>query len=196
VNPPINTAGVVSQLGSIPAALQSVASAVPVESFTSVAQFATLPVSVLLSPLMSLAQSANGAGLAGAAGVEADVPTLAGGVTSGVAPVSGGGLGSAISASVGAAHALGAMSVPPSWAGSVPARLASSAVSGLGAAPSGAATVAATAGVTGGPGGMPMMPVPMGGAGAGAQGGMLGRGGGGPHVMQQRPSVIPRTGVG
>ena len=49
-------------------------------------------------------------------------------------------------------------------------------------------------------GGMPMMPMPMGGmggAGAGMPGGMLGRGGASPnHVVQSRPSVVPRTGVG
>ncbi|MGV7325866.1 PPE family protein, partial [Mycobacterium kansasii] len=43
-----------------------------------------------------------------------------------------------------------------------------------------------------------MMPMPMGagGAGAGMPGGMMGRGGANPHVVQARPSVIPRTGVG
>jgi hypothetical protein len=49
-------------------------------------------------------------------------------------------------------------------------------------------------------GGMPMMPMPMGagagGAGAGMPGGMMGRGGASPHVTQNRPSVIPRTGIG
>nr|WP_099319044.1 hypothetical protein [Mycobacterium ostraviense] len=45
---------------------------------------------------------------------------------------------------------------------------------------------------------MPMMPMPMGagGAGAGMPGGMMGRGGANPHVVQARPSVIPRTGIG
>jgi hypothetical protein len=44
---------------------------------------------------------------------------------------------------------------------------------------------------------MPMMPMPMGGGmgGAGA-GGMMGRGGASPHVVQNRPSVVPRVGVG
>jgi hypothetical protein len=36
----------------------------------------------------------------------------------------------------------------------------------------------------------------MGGAGAGMQGGMMGRGGASPHVLQNRPSVVPRTGIG
>ena len=46
---------------------------------------------------------------------------------------------------------------------------------------------------------MPMMPMPMGGMGAGGgmPGGMLGRGGASPnHVVQARPSVVPRIGVG
>jgi hypothetical protein len=66
----------------------------------------------------------------------------------------------------------------------------SSAMSGLGAEPNAAATAPAG-------GGMPMMPMPMGGGmgGAGA-GGMMGRGGASPHVVQNRPSVVPRIGVG
>ncbi|BDB44523.1 hypothetical protein IWGMT90018_49690 [Mycobacterium kiyosense] len=59
------------------------------------------------------------------------------------------------------------------------------------------AAAAAQAAPTGG--GMPMMPMPMGGGaggGAGMPGGPLGRGGASPHVTQNRPSVIPRTGVG
>jgi hypothetical protein len=44
---------------------------------------------------------------------------------------------------------------------------------------------------------MPMMPMPMGGGGAGAGGGMpLGRGGASPNMAQNRPSVVPRVGVG
>ncbi|EPQ77427.1 PPE family protein [Mycobacterium marinum MB2] len=44
--------------------------------------------------------------------------------------------------------------------------------------------------------GMMPMPMGMGGAGAGMPGGMLGRGGASPHVVQSRPSVVPRIGVG
>jgi hypothetical protein len=43
---------------------------------------------------------------------------------------------------------------------------------------------------------MPMMPMPMGGMGGGAPGGALGRGGASPHVVQSRPSVVPRVGIG
>jgi hypothetical protein len=71
--------------------------------------------------------------------------------------------------------------------------MVSAAMSGLGNEMSGAAAAGAPMG------GMPMMPMPMGmgGAGAGMPGGMLGRGGASPnHVVQARPSVVPRTGVG
>jgi hypothetical protein len=54
------------------------------------------------------------------------------------------------------------------------------------------------AGAAATPGGMPMMPMPMGmgGPAGGVPNGMLGRGGASPHVVQSRPSVVPRTGVG
>jgi hypothetical protein len=69
--------------------------------------------------------------------------------------------------------------------------MVSSAMSGLGAE-----NAAAMAGASAGGGGMPMMPMPMGG-GAGAGGGMpLGRGGASPNMTQDRPSVVPRVGVG
>jgi hypothetical protein len=53
------------------------------------------------------------------------------------------------------------------------------------------------AGAAQGAGGFQPMPMPMGGMGAGAgmAGGMMGRGGASPHVVQNRPSVIPRTGI-
>jgi PPE-SVP subfamily C-terminal region len=118
----------------------------------------------------------------------ANVPKFAGAT----APMKGlgGGLGSA-AAGLGKARLVGAMSVPPTWQGSTPARMGSAAMSGLG----GAGMPAAAGAPTGG--GMPMMPMPMGGGmgGAGA-GGMMGRGGASPHVVQNRPSVVPRIGVG
>jgi PPE-repeat protein len=204
--PPANLAGVAAQstpatgvVSGIPAvvmALQSVASAVPVNSLTSLAQLAASPVSTLMSPLMSLAQGANTgtAGLANAAAVGADVPKFVGNAAPALKPLGGGGggLGSAISAGLGKARLVGAMSVPPTWQGSVPARMVSSAMSGLGGEMPNATTALGAAA-----GGMPMMPMPMGGmGGAGTPGGMLGRGGASPHVMQSRPSVVPRTGVG
>ncbi|OBI86750.1 PPE family protein [Mycobacterium asiaticum] len=188
--PPTIVTDVASQaLSGLSSALQSVVSAVPVESLSSLAQIATLPVSMLLSPMMSLAQSANGAGLASAAGVGAEVPTLAGKAAVG-SPLGGSGaLGPAVAADLGNGRLVGALSVPASWAGSMPDRSTPAALSGLTMAPNSAVN-------SGGMGGMPMMPMPIGGAGgAGVPGGMLGRGGGS-QVVQHRPSVIPRAGVG
>ncbi|WP_245913265.1 PPE family protein, SVP subgroup [Mycobacterium kansasii] len=101
--------------------------------------------------------------------------------------------GTGISAGVGQARLVGAMSVPPTWSGSIPAQLASSVMPGLGAM-GGPVERARAAGATGG---VPMMPMPMGGMGGGGMAaGMVGRGGSSAHVMQSRPSVVPRTGIG
>ncbi|WP_122497777.1 PPE family protein [Mycobacterium attenuatum] len=204
--PPVDVAGLASQLGaavapvvqgavgaaaSLVSAVQSVTSAVPVQSLTSLAQVAMYPLSILMSPLMSLAQGANSAGLAGAAaaGPGVDAPKFVGDS----AP-STKGVGAGISAGVGQARLVGAMSVPPTWSGSMPARLASSVMPGLGAMGGAAAEPAQAAGGTGG---VPMMPLPMGGTGGGGMAaGMVGRGGSGAHVVQPRPSVVPRTGIG
>jgi PPE-repeat protein len=188
--------GVVSGIPAVLMALQSVASAVPVNSLTSLAQLAASPVSTLMSPLMSLAQGANAgtAGLANAAATGADVGKFVDSTAPALKPLSGGGggLGSAMSAGLGNARLVGAMSVPPTWQGSMPARMVSSAMSGLGGD---IPNVAAAAGAP--MGGMPMMPMPMGGmGGGGTPGGMLGRGGASPHLVQSRPSVVPRYGVG
>ncbi|WP_197501348.1 PPE family protein [Mycobacterium sp. 852002-51057_SCH5723018] len=200
--PPVDLGGLVSQVGGQVAgaasaagnAVGSLLSGAPLQSLSSVAQFATLPVSMLMSPLMSLAQGANGAGLAGTAAVGADVPKFVGDTAPAAKPIGGGGagLGPAMSAGLGNARLVGAMSVPPTWQGSSPARMVSAAMSGLGGE---IPTAAGAAGA--GMGGMPMMPMPMGGMGGGGMsGGMLGRGGASPHVVQSRPSVVPRVGVG
>ncbi len=172
-------------------------------SLMSVAQIAMYPASMMMSPIMMAAQAGMGAhpalasatDLAGAAADPAKFVGSAAPAMKGLGGVGGlGGLGGA-EAGLGKARLVGAMSVPPTWQGSTPARMVSSAMSGLGEMPAGAA---AAAGAPMG-GGMPMMPMPMGGmgAGAGAPGGMLGRGGASPnHVVQSRPSVVPRTGVG
>ena len=223
--PPVDLAGLASQvtsgLGSVGPLLtgvvatapglvtevQGLAASLPISSVTQVAQIGMYPVSMMMSPMMMLMQSAmqsaNGAGSAaslagaGVAGAGADMPKLVGDVSpaahglGGVGGLGGGGLG----AGVGQARLVGAMSVPPTWQGSMPKGMATSAMSGLGAM--NPAAMAAAAQSTGA-GGMPMMPMPMGG-GAGAGGmppGMMGRGGANPHVVQNRPSVIPRTGVG
>jgi PPE-repeat protein len=184
-------AGASSALSVIPGAVgevSSLASTLPLSSVESLAQLAFYPASMMMSPIMMAAQAGmHGAtpALAGASEMAANVPKFAGAT----APMKGlGGLGSA-AAGLGKARLVGAMSVPPTWQGSAPGKMISSAMSGLGAEPNAAATAPG--------GGMPMMPMPMGGGmgGAGA-GGMMGRGGASPHVVQNRPSVVPRIGVG
>ncbi|MDT5136724.1 MAG: hypothetical protein QOD58_986 [Mycobacterium sp.] len=179
------------------AGVQSAASAVPVSSLMSVAQMGAMPASMLMGPLMQMGTSANAgtAGLASASTGLADMPKMVGDVAP-MKGMGGGGLGAGMAANLGQARLVGAMSVPPTWQGSVPKGMASGAMSGLGV---NAAELAQAAGATGAGGsGMGMMPMPMGGGGAGQgmPGGMTGRGGGGSHVVQNRPSVIPRTGVG
>jgi hypothetical protein len=180
----------------IPAAVgevSSLASTLPLSSVASVAQLAFYPASMMMSPIMMAVQSANSSGMAGAAGLAAaSAPKMVDAVAPKGLGGLGGGLGSGMSAGLGQARLVGAMSVPPTWQGSMPSRMGSAAMSGLG----GAGMPAGAAGAPTG-GGMPMMPMPMGGGmgGAGA-GGMMGRGGASPHVVQNRPSVVPRIGVG
>jgi PPE-repeat protein len=191
-------AGASSALSVIPSAVgevSSLASTLPLSSFASVAQVAFYPASLMMSPIMMAVQSANSSGMGGMAGAAGLAAASAPKMVDAVAPKGlgglGGGLGSGMSAGLGQARLVGAMSVPPTWQGSTPARMGSAAMSGLG----GAGMPAAAGAPTGG--GMPMMPMPMGGGmgGAGA-GGMMGRGGASPHVVQNRPSVVPRIGVG
>ncbi|WP_418303182.1 PPE family protein, SVP subgroup [Mycobacterium kansasii] len=163
-----------------------------------VAQVAAQPASMMLGPLMQLGGTAN-AGTAGLAGATAwaglaDAPKFVGDVNPMKGLGGGAGVGAGIGAELGKARLVGAMSVPPTWEGSMPKGLSSAAMAGLGGLPN-AAELAQAAGTGGGMGMMPM-PMGMGGAGAGMPGGMMGRGGANPHVVQARPSVIPRTGVG
>lgn len=175
----------------------SLASTLPLSSLASVAQIGMYPASMMISPMMSLAQMANQSSLAsgaGAAAALADAPKLVGAAAGDVKPLGGIG-GGGMAGGLGGAHLVGAMSVPPTWQGSMPTKMASSAMSGLG--PAGVPNPAAVAGGAPAGGGMPMMPMPMGGMGGGGMpGGPLGRGGASPHVTQNRPSVVPRTGVG
>jgi PPE-repeat protein len=160
----------------------------------TVMQVVATPASLAMSPIMMAAQAGmsgtNSAALAGAnaAGLGVDAPKFVGDTVP--KGFGGGGLGAA-AGGLGNARLVGAMSVPPTWQGSTPARMVSAAMSGLG----GEMPAAMAAGAAGGMTPMPM-PMPMGGAGAGMGGGMMGRGGASPnHVIQNRPSVVPRTGV-
>jgi PPE-repeat protein len=190
----------VSMVSSIEPTLSSAVSSVVANpsSLMSVFQIAMYPASMMMSPIMMAAQAGMGAhpALASATDLAAGGPKF---VDSAVPAMKGlgggvGGLGAGIGDGLGKARLVGAMSVPPTWQGSAPARMVSSAMSGLGGEMAGAAPMAGAPA-----GGMGMMPMPMGmgGAGAGMPGGMLGRGGASPnHVVQSRPSVVPRTGVG
>ena len=199
VSPLVGVGSVVGSLGSEVAGL---ASTVPLSSLTSVAQIAMYPASMAMSPIMmavqAATQSTNAAGMAASAAGAGlvDAPKLvdpAAGAMKGLGGM--GGMGAGMSAGLGQARLVGAMSVPQTWQGSMPSRMGSSAMAGMGAGMPNAAAMAG-AGAPAGGGGMPMMPMPMGG-GAGAGGGMpMGRGGASPHVMQNRPSVVPRVGVG
>jgi PPE-repeat protein len=189
--------GGLAGLGSV---AQEALSALPLSSLSSlasplasVAEVGVMPISMAISPLMSVAQGAGhiAPALADATGPVGDTAKFVGSATPAMKGLGGaGGLGD-IGGGLGHARLVGAMSVPPTWEGSMPGKMISSAMSGMG----GATPLTAPAGPTGG--GMPMMPMPMGaGAGGGMPGGALGRGGASPHVTQNRPSVIPRSGVG
>jgi PPE-repeat protein len=189
---------VVAAVSPAVSTVSAMASQLPLSSLTSVAQIGMYPASMMMSPLMMAVNAAARpatAGLAGATAPLAGAPKFVGDVApKGLGAGGLGGLGAA-SAGLGKARLVGAMSVPPTWQGSSPARMVSAAMSGVGAE----MPAAAAAGAGGGMGGMPMMPMPMGGMGAAAAGmnGALGRGGASPnHVVQSRPSVVPRTGVG
>ncbi len=191
---------ITSALGSVSlSTIESAASGL--SPLTSVAQIAMYPASMAISPLMSIAQMANSsgaatAGLAGANALAGDGTKFVGSAVPDLKPFGGaGGLGAGMGADLGKARLVGAMSVPPTWQGSMPARMVSSAMSGMGAMPNAAAAMAGAA--QGAGGGMTPMPMPMGGMGAGGgmPGGMMGRGGASPNVVQNRPSVIPRTGI-
>ena len=195
-------AGVLANPMAAISGVESAVSAVPLSSLTQVAQIASYPASMMISPLMSLAQMGNSssAALANAAGAGAlgvaDPAKFVGSAVpdmKGLGGAGGLGAGAGMAADLGKARLVGAMSVPPSWQGSMPARMVSSAMSGLGGMPNAAALAGAA---QGGAGMMPMpMPMGMGGAGGGMPPGMMGRGGASPHVVQNRPSVVPRTGV-
>ncbi|OBK44933.1 PPE family protein [Mycobacterium sp. 1081908.1] len=198
----IGASSAVSTVSSAVSTASSLASAAPISSLSTVAQVGMMPVSMMMSPIMMAAQAgmggSNAAALAGATGAAVDPAKFVSsaapaGMGKGLGGI--GGLGGA-EAGLGKARLVGAMSVPPNWQGSAPARMVSAAMSGLGSEMPGAAAAAAGAPMGGG---MPMMPMPMGGGmGAGGMpGGMMGRGGASPtHVIQSRPSVVPRTGVG
>jgi PPE-repeat protein len=185
---PVALSGAVSQLSAT-------LSAAPVTSLVSVAQVGTAPASMVVSPMMSLAQVANGPGLASSAATGvADVPKFVGSSVPEMTGLGGAAAGlGPVGAGIGQARLVGAISVPPTWQGAMPARMVTSAMSGLsGELPSAAMAEAALAPAAG----TPMTPMPVGVGANGMPNKMMGRGGASPHVVQSRPTVIPRTGVG
>ena len=185
---PVALSGAVSQLSAT-------LSAAPVTSLVSVAQVGMAPASMVVSPMMSLAQVANGPGLASSAATGvADVPKFVGSSVPEMTGLGGAAAGlGPVGAGIGQARLVGAISVPPTWQGAMPARMVTSAMSGLsGELPSAAMAEAAVAPAAG----TPMTPMPVGVGANGMPNKMMGRGGASPHVVQSRPTVIPRTGVG
>ncbi|WP_205874610.1 PPE family protein [Mycobacterium camsae] len=168
------------------------AQAIPLDAVSQGVQLVSTSVGMALTPLSSL----GGGGAAGSAALAgyaeaSDLPAIA--PAEAVRPASGAGFGAA--AGLGQARTVGTLSVPQGWLGSTADARVGSALPGTNLA--GAATlVNAEAAAGAGAAGMPMMPMP---AGGGANSGMPGRamagGGASPHVVQQRPSVIPRVGV-
>ncbi len=195
----LSTTGLAGPLSSATALLATGTTAL-VSQPSVLLQGITTPISLAMSPMMMLLQGAMSPAKAATGLVDAVSPDAAKFVDAtapamkglGGAGMGGMGLGGA-EAGLGKARLVGAMSVPPTWQGSAPARMGSAAMAGMGGEMGAEMAMAGKA--AGGMQPMPM-PMPMGGGG-GAPGGMMGRGGASPnHVTQQRPSVVPRIGVG
>ena len=213
--PPVSLAGLeATAAGLVDAAGDSAAVIVPAVSagFTTASpmiQSAGVlmgPLGYVMSPMQMLLSMAmqsgtsSGVGAATAAGAAATLPMdaakLVGDTTAIPKGLGGSGLGG-LSAGMGQARLMGAMSVPSTWPGSMEAGMSSAAMAGMArAGMPGAAMAAEEAAMAGGMSPMPM-PMPMGGAGAAGMPGMGGmmRGGAGAHVVQNRPAVVPRTGI-
>ncbi|OBK14230.1 PPE family protein [Mycobacterium asiaticum] len=200
---PLDFAGIATQAvgwaesagTAVAAAAPQVVSAVqsfPLDAVAQGVQMLSTPVSMALSPLSS-AMGGGAQGSAELASVAAPAELPGAGASAALRPLGGAGLGA--SAGLGQARTIGGLSVPQSWTGSTPAALGNSALTGWGSV--GLPTAAALAGgesAAAAGAGMPMMPMPTG-AGAGQPPGRMMGGGGGSHVVQSRPSVIPRIGV-
>ena len=189
--------GTITTIGSdVYGAVGSIASQVPMQSVESFLQMAMYPASMIVQPMMSLVQMAHQGGVGAAVGAASlasatDIPKVVGNAVASGAGALGGGLGGFNpAAAMGGARLVGATSVPANWQGAMPGGMTSSAMQGLGGVAGMPTPAAPAGGMTPAP-----MPMPMGG-GAGGPGGPLGRGGASPHVQQNRPSVIPRIGVG
>jgi PPE-repeat protein len=144
---------VFSALSPAVSSLTSLLSSTPVAGLTTAAQAAAYPATALMTPMVTLAQSAGPAAaptptpspapaFAGATSVPLNAPHSAGSALTDLQPLAGGGLGAlgVATAGLGSARFVGALSVPAEWEGSMPAYLAAPAMSGVGpGAPVGAA---------------------------------------------------------
>jgi PPE-repeat protein len=191
----------VSQLQSVFGALSpavSLLSSTPVATLTSVAQAGMYPATALMTPMVTLAQSAAPApaapapalsrapALVGASSAPVAAPRSAGSVLSDLQPLAGSGLGAlgVATAGLGGARFVGSLTVPAAWQGSMPAYIATPAMSGAGSG----APAAAAVGAGGSGSGVPMTAMPVGdktpeGEDRGTRA----------QVVRSRPKVVPRN---
>lgn len=191
----------VSELQSVFGALSpavSMLTSTPVATLTTVAQAGVYPATALMTPMATLAHSAEPAGpaaapaaapalapaLVGAPSAPLNAPHSAGSPLADLQPLAGGGLGTlgVATAGLGSARFIGSMSVPAAWEGSMPAYIATPAMSGVG---SGAPAASAA---TGSGSGVPMAAMPVGdkspeGEDRGTRA----------QVVRSRPKVVPRN---
>ncbi|WP_406815001.1 PPE family protein [Mycobacterium sp. M23085] len=185
-----------SALGALSPAV-SLLSSTPVATLTTVAQAGMYPATALMTPMVTLAQSAGPAAAAPASAPPSLAPALVGATSaplsaahsagsplSDLQPLAGGGLGAlgVATAGLGSARFIGSMSVPAAWEGSMPAYIATPAMSGVG---SGAP--AATA-ATGSGSGVPMAAMPV--SEKNPEGEDRGTRA---QVVRSRPKVVPRN---
>lgn len=190
-----------SQLQSVFGALSpavSLLSSTPVATLTTVAQAGMYPATALMTPMVTLAQSAAPApaapaaapslapALVGTASAPLAAPHSAGSALSDVQPLTGGGLGAlgVATAGLGGARFVGSLTVPAAWQGSMPAYIATPAMSGVGSG----APVTAAAGSGGSGSGVPMAAMPVKDkAPEGEDRGTRAQ------VVRSRPKVVPRN---
>jgi PPE-repeat protein len=188
---------VFSALSPAVSSLTSLLSSTPVATLgATVAQAGTYPATALMTPMVTLAQSAGppaapapppplAPALVGATSAPLNAPPhSAGSPLSDLQPLAGGGLGAlgVATAGLGSARFVGSMSVPAAWEGSMPVDVAAPAMSGVG---SGAPAAAAA---TGSGSGVPMAAMPVDekspeGEDRGTRA----------QVVRSRPKVVPRN---
>ncbi len=177
--------------------MTSLLSSTPVATLTTVAQAGMYPATALMTPMVTLAQSAGPAAapapasapllsptMVGATSAPLNAPHSTGSALSDLQPLTGGGLGAlgVATAGLGSARFVGSMSVPAAWQGSMPAYIATPAMSGVGSG------TPAAAAATGSGSGVPMAAMPVDekkpeGEDRGTRA----------QVVRSRPKVVPRN---